>query len=217
MQKETTETILEKLQKSPLENIVVRMGGARYLIPTAALKLLAWNSIPDLIKDENSPDARKHGTLRTGLKALIRPFLPEILKKTWGTDIEITPRLNILSWLPAYFIHFLVNVIAAKEWQIHVEKCADCAGDVYKVVGLSPYTDNQPSPPALPAPSADHQSVSGGGESNAPRGQDRDEPGGSMGSGGGAEIGKEHMEPGATEASPGQLSSDENIHSGQQQ
>lgn len=140
--KETTDTILEKLQHSPFENVVVRVGESRYLIPVATVKLLAWHSIPDLLKDENSDAAKKNGALRTGLKALIRPMLPEILKRTWGAEVEIVPRMNILSWLPSYLIHFLVNAVATKEWVIHVEKCESCAGDVYQVTGISPKTDS---------------------------------------------------------------------------
>ncbi len=135
---DTTESILEQLQKSPLENIVVMIGENRFLIPTAIVKLIGWNAIPDAIKDENSEAAKKFATARVGIKALIRPFLPEILRKTWGKEVTITPRLNILNWLPSYFLHYFINLVASKEWHIHVEPCEGCGQHTYKVLGISP-------------------------------------------------------------------------------
>lgn len=178
---ETTETILEKLQRSQLENVVMRVNDRRYLVPTATIKLLAWNSIPDMIKDEHSEAARKHATARTGLKALIRPILPELLKKTWGQDVEITPRLNILSWLPAYLLHFLVNVIASKEWIIDVETCDSCSEDTYKIIGISPHTNPIIHSESIPTPQPDHQSVPRRGQFRTPGSADSDEPRGSLG------------------------------------
>jgi hypothetical protein len=182
---ETTATIMEKLQRSPFENIVVRVGTTRYLIPSATIKLLAWKSIPDAIKDEHSAEAKKYATLRTGMKALIRPFMPEILRKSWGSDVEIEPRLNILSWLPGYFVHLLVNLVASKGWVINVENCESCGGDIYKIVGISPDTNIVDNSPALPAASADNQPVQGRGQQDAYRAADRDELRGSVGSSGG--------------------------------
>lgn len=214
---ETTETVLEKLKNAPVENVVVRIDSARYLIPTAAIKMLAWNAIPDMIKDENSEAARKHATLRTGLKALIRPFLPEVLKQTWQTEVTITPRLNILSWLPSYLIHFLVNIVAAKEWCIHVERCESCGESVYKVTGISPYASDESTRRFLasPASGADSQSVQGRGESDPHRAPDCDLSRGSVGGSGGEAERKEHLEQAAPSTLAERLPRHEDVHTGQ--
>src|SRR5439155_4839892 len=83
---ETTDTILQHLQTHAPDNLTVYVDGTRYLVPVFPLKLLAWNSVPPMIWDETSEEARKNQTLRTALKALIRPVLPDIIKKSWGRE-----------------------------------------------------------------------------------------------------------------------------------
>lgn len=157
---DTTESILEKIQQSQAENIVVYLGGSRYLVATATIKLMLWNAIPDFLKDEKSAEAKKMSTLRLGLKALIRPALPEILRKTWGKEVTITPGLNILSWLPKYFTHYFVAFLASKEWQIYVRKIEPTGEiDQYQIIGIAPYSDDPGSVKELTAASTDHQSV----------------------------------------------------------
>lgn len=214
---ETTDTILEKLQAMPHENIVTTMNGARYLIPASTIKLMAWNAIPDLIKDEKSDEAKKAATLRLGLKALIRPLLPEILRKTWGMEVEITPGLNILGWLPKYFVHYFVGFMASREWVIYVEKCESCSGDVFKVTRISPYTHGVDNAKALTAPRADSEPLQGGAEPYTPGAKDSDQPGGSMGSSGSETVGQEHMGKGTAEAPDGRVSGDANVHPGLKQ
>lgn len=158
---ETTATILAKLQNAPFENVVIHIGNQQFIVPTSALKLLAWNAIPDMIKDEQSQAARDNLTLRTGLKAILRPMLPKMLAKTWGKEIEIEPRLNVLNWLPNYLIHLLINMVASKEWAIHVEPCAGCQENTFKITGISPHTNTGQNASALPAAPTDHQPVPG--------------------------------------------------------
>lgn len=180
-QRETTDTILDHLQSHAPDNLVAHVGDIRYLVPTIALKGLAWNSVPDFIKDADSEEAKKNQTLRTGLKALIRPFLPDIIKKSWGREVKIVPRMNILSWLPQYLIHILVNAVSTMEWKIDVEKCESCEGTVFKVVGISPYTHPIVHSESLPAPRADNKPVQGRGELDPPRAEDSDESRGPVG------------------------------------
>jgi hypothetical protein len=173
-QRETTDTILEHLQSHAPENLIAHVGDIRYHVPTIALKALAWNSVPPFIKDADSEEAKKNQTLRTGLKALIRPFLPDIIKKSWGRDVKIIPRMNILNWLPQYLIHILVNAVSTMEWKIDVEKCESCEGTVFKVVGISPYTHPIVHSESLPAPRTDSEPVQGRGEPNSSRAADSD-------------------------------------------
>lgn len=177
----TTDTILEHIQNNSPDNLVIRVESARYLVPVSAIKLLAWNSVPPFIKDADSEEAKKNQTLRTGLKALIRPFLPEIIKKSWGSEVKIVPRMNILNWLPRYLINILINAVAVMEWEVSVEKCESCEGTVYKVTGISPNTNNIVRATQVPTARADSQSVRGGGEPDAPREEDSHVVGRSVG------------------------------------
>lgn len=183
MEKENTDTIIEKLKNAPFENVVIHANGARFLLPVGPLKILAWNSVPDLIKDPNSEEARKNSLLRTGIKSLIRPLLPEILKKTWGKEVAIVPRLNILTWIPTYLIHLLINLAASKEWEIHVERCESCEGDVFKILAIAPRSNIviRSDPPAASAAGADHQPVSRREELSASRSEDNHELRGPVG------------------------------------
>jgi hypothetical protein len=211
---DTTDTILEKLQASPFENVVIHVESMRFLIPVATLKLLAWNSVPDLIKDENSEEAQKHQTLRIGIKALLRPLLPEVLRKTWGHEVAILPRLNILSFLPTYMIHFLINAIATKGWKIHVEKCSDCGENVFKVVGISPNTIDKPATPeASTHHEADTQSLQGRGQPDAYRQEDSNLARGSVGNSGRTEVGEVNIQPGTIEGTKGGIPGATNVHS----
>lgn len=178
---ETTDTVLEHLQTHAPDNLTVYIGDARYLVPVSTLKLLAWNSVPPMIRDESSEEAKKNQTLRTALKALIRPVLPDIIKKSWGREVKIVPRMNILNWLPRYLINILINVVSSLEWEVYVEKCDSCEGSVFKVIGISPYTNHIISTESLPASRTDSESVRGRGELDAPRAADSDESRGSMG------------------------------------
>jgi hypothetical protein len=179
--RETTDTILTHLRNNAPDNLVAHVGNIRYLVPTIALKALAWNSVPDFIKDADSEEAKKNQTLRTGLKALIRPFLPDIIKKSWGRDVKIVPRMNILNWLPQYLIHILVNAVSTMEWKIDVEKCESCEGTVFKVVGISPYTHPIIHSESLPTARADYQSIQGRREPDSSRAADSNEPRGPVG------------------------------------
>lgn len=180
---QTTDTILEHIQNNSPDNLVIRVESTRYLVPVAAIKLLAWNSVPPFIKDEHSEEAKKNQTLRTGLKALIRPFLPDIIKKSWGSEVKIVPRMNILNWLPRYLINILINAVAVMEWEVSVEKCPDCQGDTFKVTGISPNTNNIVRATQVPTARADSQSVQRGREPHTLREEDRDQSGRSVGSG----------------------------------
>jgi len=146
---QNTDTLLEKMQNEAPENIVIHLGESRYLVPVKIVKLLSWGLVPDLLKDENSEDAKKHPIVRTGLKRLIAPYLPMILKKTQGEEIEIKPRLNILQWLPTYAIHYAVNLLASKEWAIHVKDCEGCGSNVFQIIGIYPHSDRIISSPAV--------------------------------------------------------------------
>lgn len=180
-QRETTDTILDHLQSHAPDNLVAHVGDIRYHIPTIALKALAWNSVPDFIKDADSEEAKKNQTLRTGLKALIRPFLPDIIKKSWGRDVKIVPRMNILNWLPQYLIQILVNAVASMEWKIDVEKCESCQGTVYTVVGISPHTNFIVHSTQISTPRADSEPVQGRREPDSPRPPDSNESRGPVG------------------------------------
>jgi len=194
---ETTDTILEHVQTHAPDNLTVYVDGARYLVPVSALKLLAWNSVPPMIRDEQSDEAKKNQTMRTALKALIRPVLPEIIKKSWGREVRIVPRMNILNWLPRYLIHILINAVAFMEWEVSVERCESCQGATYKVVGISPHASNIVRSESLPATRADNQSVPGGRESDSSGETDRDLLGRSVGGSGRASIWKVNLVEGA--------------------
>src|SRR5256884_2413525 len=187
---ETTDTILQHLQTHAPDNLTVYVDGTRYLVPVSALKLLAWNSVPPMIRDENSEEAKKSQLLRTGLKTLIRSHLSEIIEKSWGRKVKIVPRLNILNWLPRYLINILINAVAFMEWRIDVEKCESCQGDVYKVVGISPNTDHIIHSESLPATRSGNQPLQGRGEFDAPGAADSDESGRPVGVSGSASIWK---------------------------
>lgn len=187
---DTTESILEKLELAQAENIVAHIGGSNYLIPVPTLKLMAWSAIPDFIKDEKSDAAKKMSTLRLGLKALLRPALPEILRKTWGNEVAIMPGLNILSWLPRYFVNYFIGFLASKEWQVYVKKIEyDSDVDFYQVIGIAPYSNDPGSAKELTAASTDHQSIPRGAQPDSPGTEDRDKFGGPVGRGGGAPLG----------------------------
>lgn len=155
----STDNILDKMQKEAPENIVIRLCESRYLVPVTVLKLLAWNIVPDFLKDENSKEAKEHPIMRTGLKRLIAPYLPQILKKTQGEEVEIKPRLNVLQWLPTYAIHYAINLLASKEWEIHVKNCEGCGNDVFQIVGIYPHSDRIVSTPEITASSSNRESI----------------------------------------------------------
>jgi len=151
---DSTDNVITKMVDRTPANIVVRVGENRFLIPVNVVKDFAIKSLPAAIVDEKSEDARKYGALRSALKAGIRPFLPDILRKTWGRDVEVKPHLNILSWLPLYFIHFCIGTMARVEWRIDVKDCEGCGSHVYEVQRLTPnLTPEQPD-------SNDRQSLS---------------------------------------------------------
>jgi len=55
---ESTDTLLEKMQREAPENIILHLGESRYLVSVPVVKLLAWGLVPDLLKDENSEEAK---------------------------------------------------------------------------------------------------------------------------------------------------------------
>lgn len=172
---DNTDNVIDKMIERTPENIVIRIGENRFLIPVDILKDFAIKSLPDAIVDEKSENAKKYGALRSALKAGIRPFLPDILKKTWGREVEIKPHLNILSWLPLYFIHFFIGSMARLEWRIDVENCEGCGEHVYEVLRLAPdVARGQPL-------AGDHQSLPGRGKQAQSRQADNHISGGSLG------------------------------------
>lgn len=196
---QNTDTLLEKMQSDAPENIIIHLGDSRYLVPVKTVKLLSWGLIPDLLKDENSEDAKKHPIVRTGLKRLIAPYLPMILKKTQGEEIEIKPRLNILQWLPTYAIHYAVNLLASKEWAIHVKDCEGCGPGVYQIVGISPHSYGVLPSPAVPVgETPDRESIQGRGQQSTSGEEDSNLTRGSMDNSGGATIREEYPSPGIT-------------------
>lgn len=212
---DTTDTVLERLQRSAPENIVVKVGENRYLIPANTVKMMAWGGIPDAIKDPDSPDAKKYSVQRTGLKALLRPFLPEILKQTWGVEVEIKPRLNILTWFCSYFIHYFINFIASGEWVVHVESCEGCGEGVFRVVGISPNASSFLPPRAIPgvAPT-DREPLPGRGHEGSSGETDRNLVGGQMGNCGDDRIRQDDNGEGTTIKTEGVLPRGADLHSG---
>jgi len=194
-EKPNTTEVLQHVQKECPENIVFSMNDTRYLVAVQPLKLLAWNSVPDVIKDENSDEAKKHQTFRLGLKALLRPLLSDMLKKIVGRDVRIEPRLNILSWVPNFLIHFFINAIASKEWRIHVQACEECGEGVYRVLWISPVSNNISTTPVLPAAQpgpASSEHLQGRGQQDTFRAEDHSLSGGPVGDSGREEIRQEH-------------------------
>ncbi|HEY4384856.1 MAG TPA: hypothetical protein VGN34_10320 [Ktedonobacteraceae bacterium] len=152
---DSTDDVITKMVDRTPPNIVVKVGENRFLIPVDMVKDFAIKSLPAAIVDERSEDAKKFGALRSALKAGIRPFLPDVLRKTWGRDVEVKPHLNILSWLPLYFIHFFIGTMARVEWRIDVKDCQGCGDHVFQVLRLAPnLTPEQPD-------GADRQSLPG--------------------------------------------------------
>jgi len=151
---DTTDNIIEKMQQDTPENVVFHVMACRYLLSTAAVKSVVWGLIPDMIKDEKSEDAKKHSLVRIGIKRLVAPFLPEILKRTWDSEVEIKRGLNVLDWLPLYLTHFAVGLLASKEWRIRVENHQDCGG-AFRIIGISPDADDIISPSAIASPASD--------------------------------------------------------------
>lgn len=201
---QNTDTLLEKMQNEAPENIIIHLGESRYLVPVKIVKLLSWGLVPDLLKDENSEDAKKHPIVRTGLKRLIAPYLPMILEKTQGENIEIKPRLNILQWLPTYAIHYAVNLLASKEWAIHVKDCEGCGPSVYQIIGISPYSCGVlPSPAITTSEASDRESLPGRGQQSTSGEEDSNIVRGSMGSGRSASVGQEYVVTRVTEATEG--------------
>jgi hypothetical protein len=197
---QNTNTLLEKMQNDALENIIIHLGESRYLVPVKIVKLLSWGLIPDLLKDENSEDAKKHPIVRTGLKRLIAPYLPQILKKTQGEEVEIKPRLNILQWLPTYAIHYAVNLLASKEWEIHVKDCEGCGPGVHQIIGIYPHSYGIVSPPAITTSEAsNHESVQGRGQQGTSGDENRNLSRGSMDNSGRPSVWQEHAGKGTAE------------------
>jgi hypothetical protein len=208
-----TDTLLEKMQQDAPENIVIHLRDSRYLVPVKIMKLLAWGIVPDFLKDENSKEAKDHPIVRTGLKRLIAPYLPMILKKTQGEEIEIKPRLNILQWLPTYAIHFAINLLASKEWSVNVENCESCGENVFRIVGISPHSYGiLPLPEESTSQTSNREPLQGRGQPSPYGTADSDQSRGSMGSGGRTSVWQEHMGTRVTEATPNILSSDADVH-----
>jgi hypothetical protein len=197
---QNTDTLLEKMQNDAPENIIIHLGESRYLVPVKIVKLLSWGLIPDMLKDENSEDAKKHPIVRTGLKRLIAPYLPQILKKTQGEEVEIKPRLNILQWLPTYAIHYAINLLASKEWQIHVKICEGCGPGVFQIVGIYPHSYGVlPSPAVATSETPDRESLPGRGQQGTSGEEDSNQLRGSMDNSGRPSVWQEHASKGITE------------------
>lgn len=175
---DSTDDLIPKMVDRTPANIVIKVGENRFLIPVDVVKDFAIKSLPAAIVDEKSEDAKKYGALRSALKAGIRPFLPDILKKTWGREVEVKQHLNILSWLPLYFIHFFIGSMARLEWRIDVKDCEGCGDHVYEVLRLAPnITPEQPG-------RDDSQSLPGRGESSDTGKEDSNLIGGPLGDSG---------------------------------
>jgi hypothetical protein len=175
---DSTDDVIGKMVERTPANIVIKVGENRFLIPVDMVKNFAINSLPDALVDEKSEDAKKFGALRSALKAGLRPFLPDILRKTWGREVEVRPHLNILSWLPLYFIHFFIGSMARLEWRIDVKDCEGCGDHVYQVLRLAPnVTPEQPL-------ADNRQSLPGRGESSDSGKEDSNLAGGSLGDSG---------------------------------
>lgn len=135
-----TTQLLESMDQHTHAFVIVHIDDRRYRMPAAQIRTLLWTCIPDAIKDENSADAKRFATLRTGLKALIRPFLPDLLSKIAGQKIELTRGLNVLSWLSNFFVAFSIKLLTSREWEIHVRECKECSPATYEIAGLTPWT-----------------------------------------------------------------------------
>lgn len=140
---DSTDDLIDKMIDRTPPNIVIRIGENKFLIPVDIIKDFAIKSLSDTIVDEKSENAKKYGALRSAIKAGIRPFLPEILRKTWGREIEIKPHINILSWLPLYFIHFFIGSMARLEWRIDVKNCTGCGEHIYQILRFAPDSAHQ--------------------------------------------------------------------------
>jgi hypothetical protein len=198
---DNTDNIIDKMIERTPENIVIRIGKNRFLIPVNILKDFAIKSLPDAIVDEKSENAKKYGALRSALKAGIRPFLPDILKKTWGREVEIKPHLNILSWLPLYFIHFFIGSMARLEWRIDVKDCEGCGEHVFQVLRLAPDIARQEQL------TGDRQSLPGRGKPTLPGQTDHNKSGGQVGDTGDDRERQDDISKGATSAAASSLSS----------
>lgn len=188
---DSTDDLIPKMTERTPPSIVIKIGENRFLIPVDVVKSFAIKSLPATIVDEKSEQAKKYGALRSAIKAGIRPFLPDILRNTWGHEVEIKPHLNILSWLPLYFIHFFIGMMARFEWRIDVKDCTDCGEHVYQVLRLAPNL-----PPEEPG-SDNRQSLPGRGQSSDIGPADSNELGGQMGDSRDDRIGQDDNGKGA--------------------
>jgi len=205
---DSTDDLIDKMVERTPPNIVIKMGENKFLIPVAILKSFAINAIPDVVFEEKGEEAKKYGALRSALKAGVRPFLPDILRKTWGREVEIKPHLNILSWLPLYFIHFFIGMMARVEWRIDVKDCEGCGDYVYQVLRLAP---NVASSEPL---TDDRQSLSGRGDSSHTWESDHNLVRGSVGVRGDDGIGQDDDGEGVASEVEASVSSGAGLHSG---
>lgn len=215
--RETTATILQNLENAPYRNVVISAAGARFLISTDMLKFLIWSATPDAIKDEHSEEAKKWSLARTGFKAFIRPFFADLVKHFFGEGVQIEPRLNTLTWLSKVVPLLAVNLLASKEWSIHVQACEGCGDNVFQIIGLSSNADNLITPGATsntPLPTADHESISGREDHDSSGQADRDLVGGPLGNMGNDGQRENDSGEGTSDASPTGVSGGTHVLSG---